>query len=44
MREYDIAAIPADGTGPEVIAVDIEVLEALQRRSGDFKLRVQHFE
>ncbi|MBZ9973922.1 MULTISPECIES: tartrate dehydrogenase [unclassified Mesorhizobium] len=43
MREYEIAAIPADGIGPEVIAAGLQALEALQQRCGDFKLRVQHF-
>jgi tartrate dehydrogenase/decarboxylase/D-malate dehydrogenase len=44
MREYTIAAIPADGIGPEVIAAGVEALEALQRRSGDFRLRVTTFD
>ena len=35
MREYKIAAIPADGIGPEVIAAGLQALEALQQRSGD---------
>ncbi|KAA3518269.1 hypothetical protein DXT89_20495, partial [Agrobacterium vitis] len=34
MREYKIAAIPADGIGPEVIAAGLQVLEALEQRSG----------
>jgi tartrate dehydrogenase/decarboxylase / D-malate dehydrogenase len=44
MREYEIAAIPADGIGAEVIAAGLQALEALQHRCGDFKLRVQHFD
>ncbi|MBZ9726371.1 tartrate dehydrogenase [Mesorhizobium sp. CO1-1-11] len=44
MREYEIAAIPADGIGPEVIAAGLQALAALQQRCGDFKLRVQHFD
>ncbi|TIO05128.1 tartrate dehydrogenase [Mesorhizobium sp.] len=44
MREYNIAAIPADGIGPEVIAAGLQVLEALEQRCGDFKLRVEHFD
>lgn len=44
MREYEIAAIPADGIGPEVIAAGLQALEALQQRCGDFNLRVQHFD
>ncbi|MFB2015354.1 hypothetical protein ACEZAT_03670, partial [Shigella flexneri] len=31
MRHYKIAAIPADGIGPEVISAGIEVLHALAR-------------
>jgi len=44
MREYKIAAIPADGIGPEVIAAGLQALESLQQRSGDFKLDVKHFD
>ncbi|KLK90686.1 tartrate dehydrogenase [Microvirga vignae] len=44
MREYKIAAIPADGIGPEVIAAGLQALEALQQRSGDFRLNVEHFD
>lgn len=44
MREYNIAAIPADGIGTEVIAAGLQVLEALEQRCGDFKLRVEHFD
>ena len=44
MREYKIAAIPADGIGPEVIAADLQAVEALQQRCGDFKLSVHHFD
>ena len=44
MREYRIAAIPADGIGPEVISAGMEALDALQRRCGDFRLRVTTFD
>ncbi|QTG16881.1 tartrate dehydrogenase (plasmid) [Agrobacterium tumefaciens] len=44
MREYKIAAIPADGIGPEVIAAGLQVLEALEKRSGDFKIHTQTFD
>ncbi|MGO8915797.1 MAG: tartrate dehydrogenase [Stellaceae bacterium] len=43
MREYRIAAIPADGIGREVIAAGLTVLEALQARDGGFRLAVEHF-
>jgi tartrate dehydrogenase/decarboxylase/D-malate dehydrogenase len=43
MREYNIAAIPGDGIGVEVIAAGLKALEVLAARSGDFKLRVEHF-
>ena len=44
MCEYKIAAIPADGIGPEVIAAGPQAMEALQQRCGVFTLRVQHFD
>ena len=43
MREHRIAAIPGDGIGKEVIAAGLEVLGALERRDGGFKLAVEHF-
>ena len=44
MRTYKIAAIPADGIGPEVIAAGLEVLGVLQQREPGFKLAVEHFD
>ena len=44
MREHRIAAIPADGIGPEVINAGLDVLRALERRAGDFRLRVETFD
>jgi tartrate dehydrogenase/decarboxylase/D-malate dehydrogenase len=44
MREYSIAAIPADGIGPEVIAAGVQVLESLQKRLGDVKFNVETFD
>jgi tartrate dehydrogenase/decarboxylase/D-malate dehydrogenase len=44
LREHAIAAIPADGIGPEVIAAGIRVLESLERRLGDVRFRIQHFD
>lgn len=44
MREYSIAAIPADGIGPEVINAGITVLQVLADRRGDLKLEFSHFD
>ena len=44
MNTYKIAAIPADGIGPEVIAAGLQALEALERRDGAFKLDVTNFD
>jgi tartrate dehydrogenase/decarboxylase/D-malate dehydrogenase len=44
MRQYRIAAIPADGIGPEVISAGLEVLDAVASRSGGFTLVVDHYE
>lgn len=44
MKQYRIAAIPADGIGPEVIAAGLQALEALERRDGGFKLEVTSFD
>jgi tartrate dehydrogenase/decarboxylase/D-malate dehydrogenase len=44
MRMHRIAAIPADGIGPEVIAAGLEVLDALVARGGGFSLAVDHYD
>ncbi len=44
MREYSIAAIPADGIGPEVIDAGLAVLNALQQRLGDVRFNVKNFD
>lgn len=44
MRTHAIAAIPADGIGPEVIGAGLRVLEALQQRLGDVTFRVTTFD
>jgi tartrate dehydrogenase/decarboxylase/D-malate dehydrogenase len=44
MRTHSIAAIPADGIGPEVISAGIRVLEALAKRSGDIAFDVKTFD
>jgi tartrate dehydrogenase/decarboxylase/D-malate dehydrogenase len=43
MREYRIAAIPGDGIGPEVIDAGLEVLRALEQKSGEFRLHLERF-
>jgi tartrate dehydrogenase/decarboxylase/D-malate dehydrogenase len=43
MRTYRIAAIPADGIGPEVIAAGLQVLSVLQQREAGFTVEVEHF-
>ena len=44
MREHKIAAIPADGIGPEVIEAGIAVLDALAERMGDVKFSFRTFD
>ena len=44
MKKYKIAAIPADGIGPEVIDAGLQVLEAVAVRDGGFSLDVKHFD
>jgi len=44
MKTYKIAAIPADGIGPEVIASGLEVLQALAARVGTFQFDVENFD
>jgi tartrate dehydrogenase/decarboxylase / D-malate dehydrogenase len=43
MREYKIAAIPADGIGKEVIAAGLEVMKVVEARDGGFRLAVETF-
>ncbi len=44
MRDYAIAAIGADGIGPEVIAAGLQALKALEQRIGTFRLAVTEFD
>ncbi|MDH5798732.1 MAG: tartrate dehydrogenase [Paracoccaceae bacterium] len=44
MRRHQIAAIPADGIGPEVISAGIEVLQALAQRTGDLEFDFTSFD
>jgi 3-isopropylmalate dehydrogenase len=43
MKAYDIAVIPGDGTGPEVIAEGLKALDAASKRFG-FKLNFSHYD
>ena len=43
MQKYNIASIPADGIGPEVIAAGLRVLDAIAERDGSFALNVTNF-
>ncbi len=44
MRTHKIAAIPADGIGPEVISAGLQVLEALSQKSGDLSFDIEQFD
>lgn len=44
VREFSIAAIPADGIGPEVIGAGIAVLKVLAERRDDLRLNYQIFD
>lgn len=44
MRNYAIAAIPADGIGPEVISAGIEVLRALERQNSQLHFHIETFD
>ncbi len=44
IREYAIAAIPADGIGIEMTEATIEVLGALQQRFSDIRLNFEEFD
>ena len=44
MKTYTIAAIPGDGIGTEVVSAGVEVLQALAKRAGSFKFKVDHFD
>src|SRR5260370_35867902 len=43
MREYRIAAIPADGIGKDVIAAGLEVMKVVEARDGGFRFAVETF-
>ena len=44
MRNHTIAAIPADGIGPEVIDASLRVLSALEQRESDVAFSVKTFD
>lgn len=44
MKTYKIAAIPADGIGPEVISAGLQVLDVLAQRDGGFQMDVTSFD
>ncbi|WP_215845138.1 tartrate dehydrogenase [Candidatus Pantoea bituminis] len=44
MRNYSIAAIPADGIGPEVISAGVEVLQALEHQHSQLKFDIETFD
>ena len=44
MREHSIAAIGADGIGPEVIGAGLRVLAALEQRLGDVRFNITSFD
>ena len=44
MKTYNIATLPADGIGPEVIEAGVSVLQALAARVGGFTLNLKSFE
>jgi 3-isopropylmalate dehydrogenase len=39
--EFTIAVLPGDGIGTEIMAVCLEVLQALERKTGGFQLRTE---
>jgi tartrate dehydrogenase/decarboxylase/D-malate dehydrogenase len=43
VKKYNIATIPGDGIGNEVITAGIEVIDALSRQSGEFQYAIESF-
>ncbi|MEP3124908.1 MAG: isocitrate/isopropylmalate family dehydrogenase, partial [Nisaea sp.] len=43
MKKYQIAAVPGDGIGPEVVDAGVEILESLASSSEEFELSFEHF-
>jgi 3-isopropylmalate dehydrogenase len=42
-KEYSIAVVPGDGTGPEVVAEGIKVLETVEKKT-DFKFKFKQYD
>jgi 3-isopropylmalate dehydrogenase len=43
MKKYNIGVIPGDGTGPEVVAESVKVLDAVSKKF-DFQLEYEYFD
>lgn len=43
-KTYNIATMPADGIGPEVVNAAVEVLNTLCEASGAFKLNFENYD
>ena len=43
MQSYNIAVLPGDGIGPEVLAEGIKVLDKVAELDGSFKVEYTHF-
>jgi tartrate dehydrogenase/decarboxylase / D-malate dehydrogenase len=44
MQHYQIAVLPGDGIGPEVIMESVQTLDALAELHGGFRLETRHFD
>jgi len=44
MKTYNIAAIPGDGIGTEVVSAGVDVLNAIAERDAGFAFQVDHFD
>lgn len=44
MREYQLAVLPGDGIGPEVIAESVQTLTTLADMHGGFRFNIQQFD
>ena len=44
MRHYQIAVLPGDGIGPEVITESVQTLQVLAELHGGYRVETQHFD